>query len=184
MTEPAPRLQADCTRCRGLCCIVFAHETGNGFPAPKPANRACRHLDAAHRCRIFANLEREDYVVCRAYDCHGAGPLVSRWIEADGAGPGIGCTQAATQRLEDFRQLSRLHMLLAACAADDAPDARSLHAALDAVSLTYERTGRFAIGEDAANALRANDAFVAALLHRLAESGKPARGKRDRSMAE
>ncbi|MDA1309515.1 MAG: hypothetical protein O2985_07915 [Proteobacteria bacterium] len=158
------RYQTDCSRCRGLCCIVFAHAPENGFPGEKPANQACRHLTAACRCQVFGALESEGYTVCRAYDCHGAGPLVSAWIDAGGAAPQIAGTTRATDRLEDFRQLSRLHLL---AAASREAGASALFDALDAVSLAYQRTGALVITAEASAALRDNEDLVGALLSRL-----------------
>ena len=170
-TAPEQRYRADCGRCRGLCCIVFGHLPANGFPAEKPPDQPCRHLRADYRCGVFATLETEGYTVCRAYDCHGAGPLVSAWIDADGPGREHGDTVAATDRLEDFRQLSRLHMLLAAVPKNAGADAAWLCHALDAVSLRYERTGQFEIDAGARAALRRNEDLIADLLGQLARQG-------------
>ena len=99
-TDQSDDYRADCARCVGLCCIVMAHEPEHGFPEPKPANHRCRNLSAENRCMVFDHLEVEGYKVCRAYDCHGAGPMVSAWIAADGA------PTPSLRRLEDFRALS------------------------------------------------------------------------------
>lgn len=167
-TEPRPpeqaeRYRTDCRRCKGLCCIVPAHIPDNGFPTEKPANQHCRHLSAEHRCRIFARLETEGYTVCRAYDCHGAGPLVSNWIDADG-----GAAAARGERLEDFRQLARLH-LLAMAVRGNGDDARALFDALDQVSLAYRRDGVFDMTRQARELLRGNQALVEAVLGWLEE---------------
>jgi hypothetical protein len=174
---PAPeqRYRADCGRCRGLCCIVFGHLPANGFPADKSPDRPCRHLRPDYRCGVFPTLETEGYTVCRAYDCRGAGPLVSAWIDADGLGRSpndtVEDTVAAADRLEDFRQLSRLHILLAAAPRKAGADAAWLCRALDAVSLRYERTGQFEISDDARAALRRNEGLIADLLGQLDRQG-------------
>ena len=103
-------------------------------------------------------LEDEGYTVCRAYDCHGAGPIVSAWIESDGsAAPTAG-------RLDDFQQLSRLH-LLAMAVQDESPD---LFEALDGVGAAYQREGVFTMTDTARAALSRNQDLVEAVLARLA----------------
>jgi hypothetical protein len=158
--EISERYRTDCRRCKGLCCTVTAHIPGNGFPGGKPANQRCRHLTADHQCRIFESLESEGYTVCRAYDCHGAGPSVSRWIDADGE------ATPKDERFEDFRQLSRLH-LLAVAIHGERESVESLFGALDSVSLAYTRTGTFEVSRVARNALRKNESFVTDVLNRL-----------------
>lgn len=103
-------------------------------------------------------------MVCRAYDCHGAGPLVSRWIEADAeAAPRV-------ERYEDFRQLSRLHLLAMAVRGEDqnaGSDATCLFDALDVISIIYARNGVFAMTKIASDALARNEEIVVAVLDRL-----------------
>lgn len=163
-SDKVDRYRTDCRKCHALCCTVLAHIPDNGFPSEKPANQACRHLAQDRRCGIFEGLEAAGYSVCRAYDCHGAGPLVSRWIDADDApAPNPG-------RLEDFRQLARMHLLtMAIRRASDAedPDAMALFDALDTVSVAYRRDGVFTMTGAARAALRRNQALVTAVLARL-----------------
>jgi hypothetical protein len=172
-SEHSERYRTDCRRCKGLCCIVPAHVPSNGFPAEKPANQRCRHLGAEHRCRIFENLEAEGYRICRAYDCRGAGPLVSSWIDADDA------LAPETRRLEDFRQLSRLHLLAMAVRHEGNEEsggeengdggAEVLFNALDAISIAYKRDGVFTMTEEGRAALRQSEALVGRVLARLGE---------------
>ncbi len=129
--------RTDCPRCVGLCCIASAHLPANGFPETKQANQRCRNLTDDNRCRVFETLEAEGYLVCRAYDCFGAGPTVTRWIERDGT------PMPSSQRLEDFRQLSRLHMLVTAVRGQDEKTIAPLVAAGNEVSLAYKLNGIF-----------------------------------------
>jgi hypothetical protein len=159
------RYVTDCRRCVGLCCSVFAHLPVNGFPAEKPSNQPCRNLGPDHRCLVFDRLEAEGYRVCRAYDCHGAGPLVTAWIRADGAAT----PQAG--RFEDFRQLSRLHLLIEAIRRDTpvSTDVSALLAALDAVSLVYYRDGVFTMTKAARDEMRRAEPLISAALERLGD---------------
>jgi hypothetical protein len=152
------RYTTDCRRCRGLCCVAMAHAPANGFPSDKPANQACRHLSPDHRCQVFETLEDEGYTVCRAYECHGAGPVVSAWIDSDGA------ATPTARRLDDFQQLSRVH-LLAMAVQGESPD---LFEALDRVGDAYQREGVFTMTDTARAALTRNQDLVEAVLARLA----------------
>lgn len=165
------RYETDCRRCRGLCCITFGHEVVNGFPEAKPADQPCRHLRAGTRCGVFPTLEEEGYTVCRAYDCNGAGPLVSAWVDTDGTGVEITDTAGAAGRLEDFRQLSRLHMLVAALSEEAGGEAARLRDALDGVSAVYERAGVFHIDAAAQAALRRNESLMDNMLRHLFDAG-------------
>lgn len=86
-------LTADCSRCRGLCCTELCFSKCDGFPADKPAGRACTHLTADFRCDIHGELARRGLRGCLAYDCFGAG-------------------QRAAETGEDFHVLFRLHQIL------------------------------------------------------------------------
>lgn len=133
------RWKADCGRCVGLCCSVFAHRTDNGFPEDKPASVPCRHLARDFRCEVFETLEDSGYLVCRAYDCLGAGPVVTKRMIAAGGSLGPPVDQDMVPFLEEFRRLSRLHLLIRAVSEIDREDARALRASLEAVSLGFEK---------------------------------------------
>jgi hypothetical protein len=133
------RWEPDCSRCVGLCCSVFAHRRGTGFPEDKPASVPCRHLARDFRCEVFETLEDSGYLVCRAYDCLGAGPVVTKRMIAAGGSLGPPVDQGMVPFMEDFRRLSRLHLLIRAVSEIDRKDARALRASLEAVSLDYEK---------------------------------------------
>jgi hypothetical protein len=69
--------RGDCARCAGLCCVALSFERGPHFASDKPAGEACANLDAGHRCAIHSRLQPEGYTGCIAYDCLGAGQLVT-----------------------------------------------------------------------------------------------------------
>lgn len=74
-------LGVDCTRCIGLCCIALSFDRGPAFAFDKPAGVACPELTAAHRCRIHDRLAQSGMAGCAAYDCLGAGQLVTAMFE-------------------------------------------------------------------------------------------------------
>lgn len=74
-------LAADCSACRGLCCIAKTFDAGPSFAISKPAHAPCPHLDEARRCAIHADLPGRGFAGCAAYDCYGAGPLATRLLE-------------------------------------------------------------------------------------------------------
>ena len=158
--------RADCERCFGLCCIVMAHVPSNGFPEEKPPNRRCRNLTRENRCAVFGSLEREGYLVCRAYDCFGAGPMVSAWIEADGfEAPG-------QSRLEEFRLLSRLRLLAKVAREQTLGEGRGrseVFQALDAVGARYQRSANLDMDQATRDVLHENESWVAEILSRLGE---------------
>lgn len=77
-------LAADCTRCAGLCCGVFAFEKSAEFAIDKPAGTACSHLDAGFRCDIHADRQALGYSGCLNFDCYGAGQVMTADILAGG----------------------------------------------------------------------------------------------------
>lgn len=66
-------LRADCSACVGLCCVIPPFDAVQGFPFDKPAETACQHLRADHRCGIHDELLARGCVGCVAFDCLGAG---------------------------------------------------------------------------------------------------------------
>ena len=127
---PETRYVADCTRCQGLCCVVFPHRVGLGFPEEKAHDCRCRHLTGNGRCAVFPRLEEEGYAVCRPYDCFGAGPVVTaRMRDGDDPAP----------HYHDFRRLARLHLLIEASGRLPGAAAADLRAQLDAVSVRFEQ---------------------------------------------
>jgi uncharacterized protein YjbI with pentapeptide repeats len=71
-------LKADCAQCFGLCCVVPAFAASADFALDKPAEQACPHLGADHRCGIHPDLRARGFRGCTVYDCFGAGQQVSQ----------------------------------------------------------------------------------------------------------
>lgn len=159
MADDPDRYRTNCSRCNALCCVVFAHTPWNGFPNTKPANTHCRNLTGANRCGVFKTLEDEGYTVCRTYDCHGAGPLVSKWMK----------TPDEPARLEQFRELARLHMLHAELSHSGSAAALMLATGLDRVSQIYARTGKLDIPGEVRENLRRNEDLITSILARLSQ---------------
>ncbi len=76
MADPFAPLQADCTRCRALCCVGPAFAASADFADDKPAGHPCVHLGPEDRCRIHEQLRPRGFPGCVAYDCFGAGQHV------------------------------------------------------------------------------------------------------------
>jgi hypothetical protein len=74
--DPFAGLQADCDRCRALCCVGPAFARSADFAVDKPAGQPCRHLRGDARCGIHTELRQRGFPGCVAYDCFGAGQHV------------------------------------------------------------------------------------------------------------
>lgn len=72
-------LQADCTRCCGLCCIALYFSKADGFPVDKEAGNPCPNLQSDFSCGVHADLKRLGMKGCMAYDCFGAGQRVTQF---------------------------------------------------------------------------------------------------------
>lgn len=68
-----PQLKADCSACVALCCVIPPFDALQGFGFDKPAETACHHLCADHRCGIHGGLVDQGFSGCVAFDCLGAG---------------------------------------------------------------------------------------------------------------
>lgn len=71
-------LVADCARCAAVCCVATSFETCEDFAFAKAAGERCRHLGPDDRCTIHEELAARGNRGCAIYDCHGAGPRVTR----------------------------------------------------------------------------------------------------------
>jgi hypothetical protein len=78
-------LRADCSRCAGLCCVVPAFYSVQGFAFDKPAHSACRYLTLKNRCAIHPKLAARGFPGCVGFDCYGAGQRVTQEL-CDGRG--------------------------------------------------------------------------------------------------
>lgn len=75
-------LRADCSRCAGLCCVVHAFYSVQGFAFDKPAHAACGHLTIENRCGIHTERSSQGFPGCIAFDCYGAGQRVTQELFA------------------------------------------------------------------------------------------------------
>lgn len=73
-----PVLQADCSQCFALCCVLLPFAKGESFPETKPGGRPCHNLGADDGCGIHDTLARDGWSGCVAFDCFGAGQQVSQ----------------------------------------------------------------------------------------------------------
>jgi hypothetical protein len=72
------RFRSDCSQCCGLCCVVPAFFSFQGFGADKPAHTPCSHLDSHGLCGIHRLRNEMGYTACAGYDCYGAGQWVTQ----------------------------------------------------------------------------------------------------------
>ena len=79
-------LKADCSACVALCCVIPPFDAVQGFGFDKPAETACHHLCADHRCGIHDGLIEQGFTGCVAFDCLGAGQkLTAQAVERFGS---------------------------------------------------------------------------------------------------
>lgn len=121
MNEDAS-LRADCAHCAGLCCVALAFDRSALFAEDKPAGQACRHL-LADRRSIHATRARTGYAGCVAYDCLGAGQLVTQdlfggrsWRDCGDGGKAMFIAFAQARQVQQWRQmlLTAAHLPLTA----------------------------------------------------------------------
>lgn len=77
-----PSLEADCSNCVALCCVVFAFDHSESFGLDKGAGEACPNLMANNGCRIFDERAELGFKGCISYTCHGAGQRVTQEVFA------------------------------------------------------------------------------------------------------
>ncbi len=78
MTASPRQLQADCTRCCGLCCVAPGFDSDQGFGFSKPAHHPCPNLREDLRCSIHDELRARGFPACAQFDCYGAGQRVTQ----------------------------------------------------------------------------------------------------------
>jgi hypothetical protein len=111
--EGGLELEADCSRCFGLCCVALAFAASADFAIDKPAGEPCPHLDADFRCGIHAELRQRGFPGCTVFDCLGAGQQVSQTIYGGDAGHDWVRNPTVAQEMFDvFARVRELHMLL------------------------------------------------------------------------
>ncbi|MEP7312262.1 MAG: hypothetical protein ABI859_06745 [Pseudomonadota bacterium] len=74
------RFRSDCSQCCGLCCVVPAYFSFQGFGADKPAHTPCPKLDHVDRCAIHPMRDAEGYTACARFDCYGAGQWITQTL--------------------------------------------------------------------------------------------------------
>jgi hypothetical protein len=84
VADPFASLQADCARCRALCCVGPTFVASADFGVDKPAGQPCVHLGDDDRCRIHTQLRPRGFPGCVAYDCFGAGQHVVQVVFGGG----------------------------------------------------------------------------------------------------
>lgn len=121
-------LQADCSRCFGLCCVVPAFAKSVDFALDKPAGQPCQHLQS-FACDIHTSLRQLGFPGCTVYDCFGAGQHVAQGTYAGNdwrTHPDLSAEMFAV-----FPVMRQLHELLRYVSdALSYPDAQPVHAEL------------------------------------------------------
>ncbi len=74
------KLSIDCSKCCGLCCVALYFSKTDGFPTDKVAGKPCVNLMSDFRCTIHSRLVECKMKGCLAYDCFGAGQIVTQSI--------------------------------------------------------------------------------------------------------
>lgn len=97
-------LVADCTRCAAVCCVATSFDASDDFAFAKAAGERCHHLRRDGRCAIHHELAARGCAGCAVYDCHGAGPRVTRAF--------AGIPDAASARDHAFLVVRVIHELL------------------------------------------------------------------------
>jgi len=118
-------LQADCTRCCGLCCVAPAFDAEQGFGFDKPAHTACVNLRTDFRCAIHHQLRSQGFPACSTFDCYGAGQRVTQQLY--GGRDWLAQPELAARMFEAYSRYRALHELMAlleAAAAKAAPPER------------------------------------------------------------
>ncbi|MGZ4112670.1 MAG: pentapeptide repeat-containing protein [Tumebacillaceae bacterium] len=134
------RLQADCEKCFGLCCVALPFAASSDFAVDKAAGQPCSNMQADFRCGVHTNLRELGFRGCTVYDCFGAGQHVAQvtyggndWRQHPGS---------AKQMSDVFPIMRQLHELLwYLTEALSLPVTRSIHSALrDALDNTERLT--------------------------------------------
>ncbi|QQR39446.1 hypothetical protein [Devosia rhizoryzae] len=102
---PHPELEADCTRCFGLCCIALSFARPDGFGHDKPAGLPCHFLAGDYSCSIHPRREDLGYEGCIDFTCLGAGQRASQQFAAS---KWRGDSAIARQLFARFAQLMKM----------------------------------------------------------------------------
>lgn len=104
------KLQADCEKCFGLCCVALYFSAAEGFPVNKDAGKPCINLKDDFRCNVHNNLVKKGLKGCIAYDCLGAGQKVAQVTYC--GNDWISNKDAAKEMFEVFVVMKQLHEML------------------------------------------------------------------------
>ncbi len=104
------KLQADCEKCFGLCCVSLYFSAAEGFPVNKDAGKPCINLKDDFRCNVHNNLVKKGLKGCIAYDCLGAGQKVAQVTY--GGHDWIANKDTAKEMFEVFVVMKQLHEML------------------------------------------------------------------------
>ncbi|MGI2326671.1 pentapeptide repeat-containing protein [Planococcus sp. YIM B11945] len=72
------QLNADCSKCFGLCCVALPFARSADFAFDKDGGVPCPNLQADFRCGIHTELRETGFRGCTVYECFGAGQKVSQ----------------------------------------------------------------------------------------------------------
>jgi hypothetical protein len=73
-------LRGDCAQCAALCCVALAFDRSSQFAYDKLAGEPCANLSAKGRCAIHMERAAKGFAGCEAYDCLGAGQVVTQGL--------------------------------------------------------------------------------------------------------
>jgi len=118
MSSLPAALRADCSRCAGLCCVVPAFYSVQGFAYDKRPHTPCAHLTRADRCAIHAERAAHGFPGCVGFDCYGAGQRVTQ--ELLGGASWRSSHEAAARAFTAYSSLLALHRLMATLAVAEA----------------------------------------------------------------
>lgn len=104
------KLQADCEKCFGLCCVALYFSAAEGFPVNKDAGKPCINLKDDFRCNVHNNLVKKGLKGCIAYDCLGAGQKVAQVTYC--GNDWISNKDTAKEIFEVFVVMKQLHEML------------------------------------------------------------------------
>ncbi|GGX84055.1 pentapeptide repeat-containing protein [Streptomyces fructofermentans] len=171
-------LQADCTRCFGLCCVALPFAASADFAIDKDAGSPCPNLRADSRCGIHTELRERGFGGCTVYDCFGAGQKVSQ-VTFGGADWRSAPPERARLMFEVFPVVRQLHELLRHLTEALAlPAARPVHTELRRALDRTEALTRLAPEEIAEVDVPAVRGEANALLLRASELARAAQGGR------
>lgn len=149
------RLEADCSRCVGLCCVALPFAASADFAVDKPAGQPCTNLQDDFRCGIHARLREKGFRGCTVFDCRGAGQRVSQHTFAGRSWRQDAVT--AREMFAVFPVVRQLHDLLghllealtltAALALAAPPTSTSATALHDELNETLSRVDALAAGD-------------------------------------